>query len=314
MKERVLIIKAGYTEFLEEEKDSRQVSFGDILRVTPLLHLYKDDDVTWMTDEQAFPLLEGNKYISRLMRFDWISAGQLKKERFDTLINLEKVPGVCAIADDIYSVRRYGFRFDPEARKAKAYDNALDVLTVSSDPKIKKQNTKTAQELLFGMVGKKWRGEEYILSYQPKTNEIYDIGFNTIVGKKWPIKSWPVENWNKLENMLSEKNLKISRQEKQSKEILTNLDSYMDWLNSCNQIVTIDSLGLHLALALKKKVIGLFGPTPFKEVYFYNRGEAIFPENFPCKDLPCFQRTCSHEVTCMGAITPEKVYEKIIKQ
>jgi heptosyltransferase-2 len=69
-------------------------------------------------------------------------------------------------------------------------------------------------------------------------------------------------------------------------------------------------LGLHLGIALKKKVLGLFGPTPYKEVPFYNRGEAIFTEsNLDC--MPCFQGKCENEKNCMEEISVEKVYDKI---
>ena len=313
-KEKILIIKTGYSEILhlDSKNHSRDVSFGDILRTTPLLHLYKNDDVTWVTDEKAFPLLEGNPYINRLLPFDWITSEQLKKERFDILINLEKTPGVCVISDSIYSRKRFGFTFDPEKRKAEAYDKSYEVLAVSSDIQAKKNNLKTAQELLFEMVGSKWQGEEYILGYIPKTQEIYDIGLNTIIGKKWPTKIWPSQNWDKLKTLLENSNLKVSRQDEQHPEILRNLYKYIDWINSCKLIISSDSLGMHLAIALKKKVLGLFGPTPYKEAHFYNKGKVILPEPIPdC--MPCFEGACSRGKTCMTEISPEKVHEEIEK-
>lgn len=310
-REKILIIKAGYSEFLEGETDSRKVSLGDVLRVTPLLNIYKNDYVTWVTDESAFPLLVNNNYIHRLLKLDWITANHLKKERFDSLINLEKVPGICSFSDDIYSVRRFGFRFDPEQRKAEAYDNAYEPLVVSSSPELKKSNKKTVQELLFEMIGKKWREEEYILGYSPKSKEKYDIALNTQVGQKWPTKAWPIKNWDILEKRLK-KEYKVTRQDKQDKKILNNLNDYIDWINSSKLIVTNDSLGLHLAIALKKKVLGIFGSTPAKEVYFYGRGKAILPfGNFDC--APCFEKECKNNEFCLDYISPDKVYKEIKK-
>jgi len=311
MSEKVLIIKAGYSEFLEQEKDSRQISFGDVLRVTPILYPFRDDDVTWVTDEKAFPLLEGNDFIKRLLRFDWINAYQLLKERFDTLINLEKVPGICAFADDIYSVRRFGFRFDPELRKAKAYDQALEVLTVSSSPESKRRNRRYAQDLLFAMVGEKWKGEEYILGYKPKKQETHDVGLNVRVGHKWPTKAWPIKNWDKLEERLEREGVDVSRQDKQSSEVLRDLYSYMDWINSCRSIITTDSLGLHLALALRKKVVALFGPTPHQEVFLYDRGRKVLPpKKFKC--APCFLPKCKNDEYCMEHLPIDEVFEAFI--
>ena len=54
-KEKILILKTGYTEVLDAEQDSRVASLGDVLRTTSLLHNYKDDYVTWITSDIAFP-------------------------------------------------------------------------------------------------------------------------------------------------------------------------------------------------------------------------------------------------------------------
>lgn len=311
-KQKVLIIKTGYNEFLEYENNSKIVSLGDVLRTTPLLHLYKNDYVTWVSDESAFPLLKQNPFIDRLLPLDFTTTMHLLDEEFDTLINLEKNYDICKLSNKIDAWRKYGFRFDKWNQKAEAYDRAHDVLAVSADKLLKKENQKTSQELLFEMVGEKWNREEYVLGYKPKTKEIHNIGLNTMVGEKWPTKAWPSENWNKLEEKLIQEEFKVTRQDKQNSEILNNVYSYMDWINSCETIITSDSLGLHLALAFNKNVLGLFGPTPSKEVYFYDRGKAILPEPNPdC--ITCFKGFCERGRNCMEDISVERVYNEINK-
>ncbi|MDP2946470.1 MAG: glycosyltransferase family 9 protein, partial [bacterium] len=90
---KILIIKLGYSETLDAEI-SRKSSLGDVLRTTVLLHAFKDDNVTWIVDERAFPLLEENPYIKQILIFDLISVLQLMSEEFDMIINFEKVPGI----------------------------------------------------------------------------------------------------------------------------------------------------------------------------------------------------------------------------
>ena len=312
MKEKILIIKTGYSEILDRENDSRRVSLGDVLRTTPLLHLYKNDEVTWVTDREAFPIIEGNKFVTRLLYLDWITAEQLRAEEFDRVINLEKVPGICALSDAIRSRKsRYGFNFNRQTGRAEAYDHSVEVLTVSSDAKEKKENKKTTQELLFEMVGKKWNGESYVLGYKSKSREVVDIGLNTQIGSKWPTKAWPVDSWNILEKKLKECGYNVSRQDKQDKKILINLYTYMDWINSCKTIVTNDSLGVHLAIAMGKKVLCLFGPTPAAEIYFYGRGKPILPSPLP-ECVPCFSSKCDkYKDSCMKLISPERVAEEV---
>lgn len=311
--EKVLLIKTGYSEMLEEKNNSRKVSYGDVLRTTPLLELYSGKHVTWVTDIEAFPLLEGNPRIHALLPYDFTTAFQLQSEEFDSVINLEKVPGICALADRIRARRnRFGFTFNSQTGSAEAYDRAFEILTVGAGPDVRKSNRKTIQKLLFETVGEKWKGEKYSLGYKPTTREHYDIALNTQAGQKWPTKMWPIENWMKLEDMLFAAGFKVTRQDAQPREVLTDLRKYIDWINSARIVVTNDSLGLHLGIALEKYVIGLFGPTSDSEVYFYDKGESILSES-KCKDFPCFRDKCKLEETCMGKITTKQVFERIKK-
>jgi heptosyltransferase-2 len=65
-----------------------------------------------------------------------------------------------------------------------------------------------------------------------------------------------------------------------------SLFEYMDWINSCRLIISHDSLGLHLAFALDKEVIGLFGPTDPTEVFFYKETNIVRTQQY-CPDMPC---------------------------
>jgi len=310
--QKILIFKLGYAEILDKEQDGRIVSLGDILRTTPILHEYKENHVTWVTSEKAKPLLTDNLYIDRLMTLDLINSLQLESEEFDKIINLEKVPGICALSDKIRARKvRYGFTFNTQTGEAEALDKAYEVIAVSFNPEYKKKNQRTFQELLFEMLGEKFKGEEYVLGYNPKTKEEYDIGLNTQVGGKWPTKAWETKNWDGLESLLIKEGLKVTRQDRQDTKVLNDLHSYIDWINSSKIIVSSDSLGLHLGLAMKKYILGLFGPTSDKEIYFYNRGKAIMPSDIQ-ECFPCFEPKCEKGLdSCINLITPEKVFHEI---
>ncbi len=301
-KEKVLIIKLGYSETLDGEI-GKVTSLGDVLRSTVLLHLYKNASVTWLVDEKAFQLLKGNPYIHRIIFYDLTSVLQLQSERFDTLINLEKVPGLCAFSDSLKAWRRYGFRFDPENGAALAYDGSQHVLEICMDVEYKKKTRRYWEEILYEMVGAKWQGESCVLGYKPKSDVVYDIGFNYDVGTKWPTKAWPMEYWKELEKLIGNK-YTISWQQG-----LKNLEEYFEWINSCQVIVTNDSLGLHIANTLNKKIIALFGPTLASEIYIPN-GITILPQtNYNC--IPCLSPKCIQSKSCMNYIEPKVVYDTI---
>lgn len=302
--EKVLIIKLGYSETLVNEI-SRTTSLGDVLRSTVLLNLFRKADVTWLVDEKAIPLLKGNPLIRRIMPYDLTTVLQLKAERFDTIINLEKIGGVCAFADSLTGWRRYGFRFDPETGETKAYDGSHHVLELCSSEKDKKANVKYWEDFLFEMVGSKWNGEIPMIGYKPKSKTAFDIGFNHHVGEKWPIKAWPPDYWKELEALIGNK-YTVSWQQG-----LGSIEDYIEWINSLKLLVTNDSLGLHIAHALGKKIVSLFGPTMSNEVYVKD-GVKLLPEGeYDC--LPCLSNVCVKKRPCMYDIKPHRAFKAIDK-
>lgn len=300
---KILIIKLGHSETIDAGI-SKVSSLGDVLRTTVILHPFKNDHVTWLVDEDAYPLLEGNPYIDRILPYDLSSVLQLQRERYDSVINLEKVPGICALADSVNAWRRYGFRFDEQSGMAQAYDGCELVFNLCSDDELKKRHTASWQEALLKIVGAPWERQEYVLGYKPATKETYDVGINWAVGTKWPNKGWPQEHWEELQRLMAGKYTCSIQQG------LDNLYQYMDWINSCRLLVTNDSLGLHIALALKKKVVVLYGPTNPNETYFYGRGELLYPDvDYNC--IPCLGPVCAQEKRCMAFINPEDVKKRI---
>ena len=254
--QKILIIKLGYSETLVNDIGIT-TSLGDVLRSTVILPSFKDAHVTWLTDIAALPLLEGHKLIDRLMTYDLTTCFQLQAERFDQIINLEKIHGVCAYADSLHAWRRNGFRF--EDGEIRAYDGSHHILEVCDS----ENKGKYWEQFLFEMIGGKWDGEIPSLGYKPKTVQYqYDVGFNTDVGKKFPEKAWPDYYWLDLQNILGGQG-KIYKWQ-QGKE---DLIDYIEWIASCKLIVTSDSLGLHIAHALGTKMVALFGPTDADEIY-----------------------------------------------
>ncbi len=302
---KVLIIKLGYSETIDPGI-GKVTSLGDVLRTTVILYHFAGDHVTWLVDEKAYPLLEGNPYIKRILPYDLTSVLQLKSERFDTVINLEKVPGVCALADSISAWRRYGFRFDEVRGEAEAYDGCEKVVSLCRNGDLKRTYQGSWQESLLQVVGAKWKGQEYVLGYRPGTREVLDVGLNWAVGPKWPNKSWPAGKWDEL-RLLLEGNYTYSMQQG-----MDDLHAYMDWINSCRLLVTNDSLGLHIALSLRKKVVVLYGPTNPNETFFYGRGEVLYPETtLAC--IPCLRPTCDQETSCMNFIDASSVLQAVAR-
>ena len=232
---------------------------------------------------------------------------QLQSERFDMVINLEKAPGICALASKIRAWNRYGFRFDDLDGKAESYAGSHDALRIYNDISMKRLAGREWQSVLYEMIGREWNREGYILGYTPKTDVEYGVGLNYKVGSKWPTKSWHLDNWNSLYDKLAKAGYAVSLQPDTD-----DIEKYIDWINSCQLVVTNDSLGLHVAIALKKKIVALFGPTSHHETHLYGLGTKMLPQgDFDC--VPCLRHNCDRESGCLDSINVDDVLQEIGK-
>jgi heptosyltransferase II len=271
---------------------------GDVLRTTPVLWNFQDAEVTWVTEDSALPLLRENPFIKNAVSIS--TAHSLRNIVFDEIYNFDEDLRACRLAAELSAEKKKGFSlnqgsyfpFDADAQYA---------YTLSMNDELKfKLNRKTYQQIIFEMAGLKWQGEDYVLGYRPKSEIKYAVGVNYLVGKKFPNKAWP--HWKGLLEMLDSAS---------AQEECASLEEYIDWINSCWIMVTGDSLGMHIALALKKQVVILMGSTSWHEIETYNRG-VIVKSSLDC--MPCYKKVkCRQDVFCMDLITPETVYAQIEK-
>lgn len=297
---RVLIIKLGYSETLDNGL-SLTTSLGDVLRTTVILHFLKRSSIAWLVDKKARPLLENNRYLDRIYDYCPSALKHLMGQKFDVIINFEKMPEVCRFSDSLTAKERFGFSFKGPSSCQSSNKRLLEL---SQDLDKKRKNNDYLQDILVETIGEKWDGESYILGYKPRSKVKYDIGFNWTTGNKWANKAWPKSYWKQLESLIKGK-YSISWQKG-----LNSLYGYIDWMNSCRLVVTADSLGLHLGLTLKKKVVALFGPTSHKEIYFYGRGSFLLPDA-PYNCMPCFKPFCDKRRQCLEYIFPQEVKKRI---
>ena len=300
-KRKVLIIKTGFSEFLDRGI-STTVSLGDVLICTALLHAYKNDDVTWITDWQAKLLLKNNPYINRLLIFNTKVIRELLNEEFDVLINLEKDIGICTLINGVVAKKKFGFYFNDKSHQIATRKRSTRYLL--SGQENQRDIAKNALELLYETVGLKWKGQGLILGKGRSVRIKHDVGFNHSVGSKWPTKAWPMEHWKKLESLLEGKHT-VSWQQGHK-----NLIKYIEWINSCRIIVTSDSLGQAIGQALGKQVITLYGPTNHLRMQGIPNVEVIAAKN-DCQHLPCYLPYCTHKDFCMNHILPNNVAQRV---
>ncbi len=298
----VLIIKHGFSETCDHSV-SPVVSYGDVFRCTCLLEDFKGWEVTWITAAAARDLLDQNHLIDHLILADepgQIPPGQIQNH-YDMLINLEKQRDWCEFAASLDADECYGFKSWTDSGSDCYYPASAAALSEG----LSRDHYKPVQETLFQTIGRHWTGQRYVLGYQPRVFQIYDVGLNNHIGPKWPTKFWPMEHWQELYERLKP-HYSVSWQQS-----LHSIRHYADWLASCRVIVTSDSLGLHLSLALKNtRLVALFGPTAPEQIYLYGRGIKLTPDcHRAC--VPCYQSRCDYADPCMNYLSVEMVADAV---
>lgn len=288
----VLIIKTGHTETFDTHilrKDI--VSLGDVLRTTVILHLFKNDRVTWLTSQGAMALLENNPFIHHLET----DPRNLSHKTFDLVVNFERLP----LLSEIQNSHLVGH---DENNVLVTSAGTFDLESWLKRPEIKQMNW---SQKLFSLFGKVWNNENYLLFPIEKIEATYDLGLNWKVGPKWPSKSWPQGNWEEIHRRVKNDYI-VSFQEG-----FDDLRRYITWIQSCKTLLTHDSLGLHIGLALGKSMVALMGPTLSTEIPFVKTKILSLSEDpsFACP--PCYEEQCRSNIHCVSAIKIDTVETEI---
>ena len=331
---RILIIKLG--------------AMGDVLRTTPLLpglkKAFPDCNITWLSQANIIPLLEGTGYIDRLLTYSWQNCSALMQERFDAVLCLDKEADVLAFMNQVKANERYGFALGEWGQVIPAAPSSeyLFHLGVSDELKFR-VNHKSYPELIFDCVGIPYDRQEYVLP--DITPEILragccleragvqagklKVGFNTGAGSVFATKKWTIEGYVELGRRLAQNHnaaiLLLGAEAERERNCVirekigaaafdtgsdNSLLEFAGLIGQCDLVVTSDTLGMHLAIGLKRRVVALFGSTCHQEIDLFDRGVKVIT-NFECS--PCYLQTCPLPVTCMDEMSPERVYAACIE-
>jgi ADP-heptose:LPS heptosyltransferase len=336
---RILLLKFG--------------AIGDALRTTPILRAlpkrWPDPHVTWLTDAISEPLLQGIEQIDRLWIYDLTSSLRVAHEQFDVMLNFDKVPAALCLAEASSAREKYGFRISPEGNLTIFNrESEYALLLGLSDPVKFHQNTKTYPEIISEMIGIPYSGEEYLLHLTAEEEQwagshfaewgippdAVVVGLNTGCGPVFTSKKWSENSFAQLGAALlreypqvrlvllggpaeRERNQRL-RARLGTAVVDTGADNpirrFGAMVGRCAVVVTGDTMAMHVAIALRRRVVALFGPTTHREIDLYGRGEVIVAPSagFPC--LPCYSRECRLEVPCIDAISVEDVFAAVRRQ
>jgi heptosyltransferase I len=92
----------------------------------------------------------------------------------------------------------------------------------------------------------------------------------------------------------------------------TSLPEMVEWIRRCDLMVTNDTGPMHVAAALEKPVVALFGPTEPRRTGPYGQLENVLRLDLPCS--PCMKSVCHFEQPeeCLRALAPAAVFERVL--
>lgn len=255
-KPRILICKCG--------------AAGDVLRTTPLLEGLKDVDVDWLVSPKHAPLLHGiqARVLTSFQELDpdlW----------YDVVISLEEDADIVAPLTSRARFRELIGTYISGSGRIAYTDSArswFDMSLVSRlgpdiADRLKFENRRSYQDLLFSMVGLHFSGESYLL--MPIENSARPCGILLAPGSgdRWPNKRWAF--YKELADQLRPTH---------SVEWLDQEPTYKSLANRIAQftaVVANDSLPLHVCLSLSVPVCGLFTCTSPWEIHDYGVLERV---------------------------------------
>jgi heptosyltransferase-2 len=295
-----------------------------------------------VTRYESLPVLENNPFIDRLLPYCPETVARLLVEKFDLVISLDKEPDSTALAELADAPKKAGFGLSRYGKPYPLNKQAEYAFALGISDNLKfRLNKKTYPQLIFEMAGLKYKGEEYILNLSKeqlaktgKFRKLYGIkakdrviGFNTGCGDAFQGKKWTADGFLKLglyiRGIRNTKSLLLGGPNEVERNSLiaksarfpiidtgcgNTMRDFLSIVNLCDLVVCGDTVTMHIAIALKKRVVALFGPTVAQEVELYGRGEKIVGKA-PCG--PCYKRVCSRNDLCMKDIKPEAVFRAV---
>lgn len=326
-------------------------SLGDVVQALPVLRLIKrhlpGSEIYWWIDSNLAPLLADDPDLAGVVRFErqrwavpwnwgemWRSVRWLRQQAFDWVVDLQCLlrsgafawlaNGKLTVGLDEPREGGRGF-YDLIVRRPSGATHAVDwylgVLPLLGVPVDAGFQWLPERPSVAESVRRKWPVDKsrWIL-IQP--------------GARWPNKRWPAELFSELVRRLAVANPGFrfavlgSADDRALGEVIARADDrrcldltgrlslpeLVEWIRLGDLMVTNDTGPMHVAAALNKPVVALFGPTEPCRTGPYRQLDHVLQLDLPC--VPCLKPRCAYAkpLECLRALPPAAVFEAVQKR
>lgn len=324
IKTRILVIKLN--------------AVGDVLRtasiVPALRSQYPGAHITWITEPDAMPLLELVPGIDLIWGHDGFLLERLLTDPFDLVLGLDNSRDSAALVYLSRGEKKMGFSLDDSGQLIPLSKAAETWFQMGLWDDLKRANRRTYQDILWDIcdLPKPTNPPNIVLPESPTiaakafadgeniTNDNPVIGLFPGAGRRWPQKSLTFFKHKKLLQELGRHYPDSSillfggPEEEEQNRLLINeapsnvanagchnpLPKFASLINLVDVLITGDTLPLHIALALRKRVVVFFGPTSPWEIDLFGLGEKIIA---PVECVACYRTNCDRSPKCSELIS-----------
>jgi heptosyltransferase-1 len=325
-------------------------SLGDVVQALPVLRLLKlhlpQSEIHWWLDSSLVPLLDGDPDLAGIIPFErgkwtspfrwvdvWRSVRSIRAHHFDWVIDLQSLLRSGAMAwlangartvglDDAREGARgfYDVIIPRRSYHTHAVDWYLETLSALDVPVHWNFKWLPERPRVAAAIQQKW---------QPQPGRW--IGLQP--GARWGNKRWPIEHFMETVGRLAKTHpdARFAILGGPSDQILgetivraapvrcldltgrTSLPEMVEWVRRCELTVTNDTGPMHVAAALGKPVVALFGPTEPRRTGPYGQLAGVLQHPLPC--APCMKASCNYQkpLECLRAISPVIVVERVVQ-
>jgi heptosyltransferase-2 len=280
-------------------------AMGDVLRTTAILRALPGP-VTWVTRPASMPLLDHIPQIAERIPFE-AARERLRGRHFGLAACLDDEPEACRLLEAVTWDRHVGaFLADGQVRYTESARSWYDMGLVSRFGKeradeLKRENRRSYQEHLFEMFGLRFQGEDYVFGYPRHAADRRRVGIEMRADVRWRWKRWV--RYPELVETLRADGYDVVCFEQRD-----DLRDFIADVNGCGVVVTGDTLTMHIALALGKPTIAVFGPTSAPEIHGYGRLTSIVS---PIECICCYLRECDKAPNCMDLVPLARMHEAV---
>lgn len=240
-------------------------AMGDVIHALPAARSL--GAVTWIVDPRWIPLLEGNPAIERIVPFDrrdWASVrtawSQLRASAFDLAVDFQGLIKSALIARSARARRVFGYAATREAAAAWLYSDRVNA------PKVHIVEQHLALARAAG-------GREGVPAFDlPPGEPEGDLPSGRFILASplagWRSKQWPIEYYSKLVSLgvplvvNGPPNARAELEKVAGAHLhLSGIAGLIDATRRAAAVIGVDSGPMHLAAALGKPGVAIFGPT-----------------------------------------------------